>query len=129
MMTMQIKKYGSAKASAQSTLEYAMVVACVVAALLGMQFYLRRGVQGKLRQAGDELGEQYTPLNVESKIITETTSTTGIIQSLVPLDKDGKPLLDQYGLPVYGMKTEASIDETTQKSGKETLGEFEDGLF
>jgi len=129
MMTMQTRKYGSTKVSAQSTLEYAMVVACVVAALLGMQFYLRRGIQGKLRQAGDELGEQYTPLNVESKIITETTSNTTINQSLVPLEKDGNLLFDQYDLHVYGMKTEASIYEKTGKSGKETLGEFEDGLF
>ncbi|MFH1191178.1 MAG: hypothetical protein V1670_03170 [Candidatus Omnitrophota bacterium] len=126
---MQIKKYGSAKAGAQSTLEYAVLIACVAAALIAMQIYMKRGTQGRLRQAGDEIGEQYTPLNVESKITTETTSNTTINQSLVPLSKDSTPLVDQYGLPVYGMKTDASIDETTQKSGKEILGEFEDGLF
>jgi len=128
-MITQVKKHRLNKASAQSTLEYAVVVACIVAALLGMQFYLRRGIQGRLRAASDEIGEQYTPLNVDSNITTETTSTTGITQSLVPLKKDGIPLLDQYGLPVYGMQTEASIDETTQKSGTEKLGEFENGLF
>ncbi|MDD5465676.1 MAG: hypothetical protein PHP73_05000 [Candidatus Omnitrophica bacterium] len=123
------KKYRLGRPNAQSTLEYAIVVACIVAALIGMQFYVRRGIQGRLRAAGDEIGEQYTPLNVESKITTETTSNTTISQSLVPLKKDGNPIFDQYGLPVYGMKTEAGIDETTSKSGKETLGEFENGLF
>jgi len=117
------------KASAQSTLEYAMVVGCVVAALLGMQIYIKRGIEGKLKLAGDEVGEQYAPLNVQSNITTATTSTTTVAQSLVPLNKDGVPLQDQYGLPVYGIQTDASVDESTQKSGKETLGAFENGLF
>ncbi len=112
------KKYRLGRPNAQSTLEYAIVVACIVAALIGMQFYVRRGIQGRLRAAGDEIGEQYTPLNVESKITTETTSNTEIKQSLVPL-----------GEGQFGMKTEASIDETTGKTGTETLGEFENGLF
>jgi len=131
MLLQMNKKYRLGKPNAQSTLEYAVVVACVVAALLGMQFYIRRGIQGKLRQAGDEIGEQYTPLNVESKITTETTSNTTINQILVPLSKDGTPLVDQYGLPVYGMKTEAGIDETTtkEKGSYEKLGAFENGLF
>jgi len=128
-MIMQIRKHRLNKVRAQSTLEYAMVVACVVAALLSMQFYLKRGMEGKLRQAADEAGEQYAPSNVESNITTETTSTTTVAQSLVPLNKGGVPLQDQYGLPVYGMQTDAGIDETTQKSGKETLGVFENGLF
>lgn len=129
MLLQMNKKHRLGKPNAQSTLEYAIVVACVVAALLGMQFYLRRGIQGRLRAAGDEVGEQYTPLNVESKITTQTTSNTTIKQELVPLKNGDKAIVDQYGLPVYGMKTEASIDETTGKTGKETLGEFENGLF
>jgi len=128
-MITQIGKHRLNKVRAQSTLEYAVVVACVVAALLGMQFYVRRGIQGKLRQAADETGEQYTPLNVSSNITTQTTSTTTVTQSLVPLSNGGVPVKDQYGLPVYGMKTDASVDENNQKSGTETLGEFENGLF
>jgi len=133
-----IKKYSLGKTRAQSTLEYAVVVACVAAALLAMQIYLKRGIQGKLRQAGDEIGEQYAPLNVESQITTETTSNTAINQSLVPLlQADGyNPLLDQYGLPVYGMQTTSDINETTAKinnpdgtSAYEKLGAFENGLF
>ena len=132
MEIMRIKKHGLVKPNEQSTLEYAMVVACVVAALLSMQFYLKRGMQGRLRAAGDEICEQYAPTNVESSITTETNSTTQVAQSLVPLQKtDGSLAQDQYGLQVYGMKTDASIDETTDKKNGsyEKLGAFENVLF
>ena len=132
MEIVQIKKYRLGKTKAQSTLEYAVVIACVVAALLAMQFYLKRGMQGRLRGAGDEIGEQYAPTNVQSNITTQTNSTTEVKQSLVPLQKaDGSLAKDQYGLQVYGLKTEASIDETTAKKdgSYEKLGAFENGLF
>jgi uncharacterized protein (UPF0333 family) len=45
----------------QSTLEYAIVIAVIVAALVVMQLYIRRGVQGRLRQSADDLGEQFAP--------------------------------------------------------------------
>lgn len=45
----------------QSTLEYAVVIAVVVAALVVMQLYVRRGFQGRLRQSADDIGEQFAP--------------------------------------------------------------------
>ncbi|MDD5246486.1 MAG: hypothetical protein PHS09_03730 [Candidatus Omnitrophica bacterium] len=44
---------------AQSTLEYAILVAVVVAALITMRTYMKRGVQGKLQDASNEIGSQY----------------------------------------------------------------------
>lgn len=44
---------------AQSTLEYAVIIVVVMAALFAIQFYMQRGVQGKLRESGDKIGEQY----------------------------------------------------------------------
>ncbi len=46
---------------AQSTVEYAILIAVVVGALLAMQIYMKRGVQGKLRSATDDIGAQYVP--------------------------------------------------------------------
>lgn len=46
---------------AQSTLEYGVIIAVIVAALVAMQVYLKRGVQGRLRQASDDIGEQFSP--------------------------------------------------------------------
>ncbi len=44
----------------QSTLEYALLIAVVVGALLAMQPYLKRGVQGNLRDSSDQIGTQYS---------------------------------------------------------------------
>jgi len=45
----------------QSTLEYAVIIAVVVGALLAIQVYVKRGVQGRLKQAADDIGEQFSP--------------------------------------------------------------------
>jgi len=45
----------------QSTLEYALIIAVIVAGLLLMQHYVRRGYAGRLRSASDDMGEQYDP--------------------------------------------------------------------
>ena len=39
-----------------SVIEYSVVVAVVVAALLGMQIYLKRAISGRWRQAADTFG-------------------------------------------------------------------------
>jgi uncharacterized protein (UPF0333 family) len=49
------------KRKGQSTLEYAIIIAVVVGALLAMQHYVKRGYQGRLKSASDEMGEQFDP--------------------------------------------------------------------
>ncbi len=117
---------------AQSTLEYAVLIACVVSALIAMQIYIKRGMQGRLRQSGDSLGEQYAPNSVDSSIVTTTGSNITITQTLVPLLKNetaGENWTDQYGLPIYGIKSTTNYNETTGRSGNETLGQLENKLF
>lgn len=46
---------------AQSTVEYAVLIAVVVGALLAMQIYVKRGAMGKLRSSTDQIGDQFTP--------------------------------------------------------------------
>lgn len=58
---------------AQSTLEYAIIVAVVVGALLAMQVYIKRGIQGRVRSSTDSIGEQYSAGHVTAKYITEYT--------------------------------------------------------
>ncbi len=115
----------------QSTLEYAMIIACVAAALLSMQIYIKRAMQGRLRKASDDIGEQYAPVNVESDLTITLDSRTTIDSELVPLvDDKGIPCKDPYGLPIYGIKTTVNLGhEITEKFGKEELGEFEKNLF
>ncbi len=39
-----------------SVIEYTLITAVVVAALLGMQFYVKRAISGRWRQAADTFG-------------------------------------------------------------------------
>ncbi len=57
----------------QSTLEYAVIIAVVVGTLLTIQIYMRRGVQGKLRESTDKIGEQYSAGRMTSKYTTTQT--------------------------------------------------------
>ena len=45
----------------QTTIEYAMLLIVVIGAFLTIQNYLKRGVQGRWRDAVDSLGDQYDP--------------------------------------------------------------------
>jgi uncharacterized protein (UPF0333 family) len=61
---------------AQNTMEYALLIAVVVGAFVGMQIYGKRGVEGKLRSSADDIGNQFDPLNTESSWTTERSSTS-----------------------------------------------------
>ena len=66
---------------AQSTLEYALLIGVVVGALISMQNYLKRSVEGKLQIVGDQIGDPYSPgltkrdeyMKAGAGTITETT--------------------------------------------------------
>lgn len=124
-MEPKMKKHRFLKINAQSTVEYAVLIACIVAAVIGMQFYLKRGIQGRLRQGGDEIGQQYSARNTGSTTTTTTNSTWTINQNIVPLQNDKGAVLGKDGLPVNGLKIDTTVDETTTKSGNETIGAFE----
>src|ERR1039457_6290226 len=56
----------------QSTLEYAVLIVVIIGALLTIQVYIKRGVQGRLKQASDDIGDQYSQGN-ENEIKTTTS--------------------------------------------------------
>lgn len=72
------------KQRAQSVLEYAVVVACLAGALLVMQIYVKRSIQGRVRDAADEIGEQYSAKHT-------TSSLTQIISNPKSVTIVGKP--------------------------------------
>ncbi|MBF0486418.1 MAG: hypothetical protein HQL16_07895 [Candidatus Omnitrophica bacterium] len=66
------------KHNGQSTLEYAILIIIILAAILSLQTYIKRGIGGRLKTATDDIGEQYsqaTPANFY-KHVTTTTNTT-----------------------------------------------------
>jgi len=62
---------------AQTTLEYAILIGVIVAGLIAMQVYLKRGYQGKLRESADNMGQQFSPGYTTNKytVINKSKST------------------------------------------------------
>ena len=58
----------------QSTLEYAVLIVVIIAALVAMQVYLKRGIQGRMRESSDQIGEQFSPGYTTSNRVTYTYS-------------------------------------------------------
>ena len=65
----------------QSTLEYAVLIVVIIAALIAVQVYLKRGIQGRMRQSSDQIGEQFSPGYTTSNRITNTFSNSTEIQT------------------------------------------------
>ena len=58
----------------QSTLEYAVLIVVIIGALLTIQVYIKRGVQGRLRSAADDIGDQYSDGN--TNVIKQTNRSS-----------------------------------------------------
>ncbi len=70
----------------QGTLEYAIIIAVIVAALIVMQNYVKRGMQGKLRESTDSIGDQFSPKNtsVSTSVNLNATSSEQIFGGAAP---------------------------------------------
>ena len=61
----------------QSTLEYAILIIIIIAALITLQAYIKRGVQGRLQSSTDTVGDQFsTAANANYYKQTNTASLT-----------------------------------------------------
>jgi len=99
---------------AQSTIEYAVIITAIVAALVTMQIYIKRGIQGRMRQSADSIGEQYAPTNTTSDMTTSFSSNS--ITTTNTEEKDGTTT------------TTTKVDtpsETQTRAGSETVGPIE----
>lgn len=47
----------------QSTLEYAILIIIIIGALLSLQVYIKRGIQGRLKSSADDIGMQFSDGN------------------------------------------------------------------
>ena len=81
-----------AKRRGQSILEYAVLIGVVVAGLLGMQIYLKRGMMGGLKKSADGIGSQFDPKATvftsnshSSSNSTEVLSSEGVTTTTVHL--------------------------------------------
>jgi len=60
----------------QSTLEYAVLIVVIIGALLTIQVYIKRGVQGRLKSASDDIGDQYSQGNQNELTVTNRFTNT-----------------------------------------------------
>ncbi len=91
------------KIRGQSVLEYAMIIAVVVGALLAIQIYMKRGLQGRLRESSDQIGEQF---DAEKTTITRTSKRTGTTVEAVK----------------GGQTTSTTTDEKRTEFGSDAVG-------
>ena len=102
------------KRKGQSTLEYVILTGFVVAALIAMGTYMKRGVQGKLRESTDQVGEQYDPTKTFTSYTTTTRQST---------NEDGQP----GGTTTTSFKTGGYLENKgnyENKKGSETVSGF-----
>lgn len=97
--------------SGQSTIEYALTIICVVAALLAIHIYMKRAVEGRFRENVDAIGPQYDPGNTESSI---TLSTDSDVTTLTELEEEGDK--------IKTTTTSTTNSSTETRSGWETVG-------
>jgi len=65
----------------QSTLEYALIIAVVIAALLVLNLYMQKGVQGRLKESTDQIGRQFNTTNFTTAWKTASTGTTNTLET------------------------------------------------
>ena len=70
------------KAKGQSTLEYAILIIIIIGALLTIQQYVKRGIQGRFKSAADDIGDQFSPGNTNAikatRVHSKTNDTFGL---------------------------------------------------
>jgi hypothetical protein len=64
------------KIKGQSTLEYAVLIIIVIGALLSIQVYIKRGIQGRLKSASDDIGDQFSVGNTNLRSTTIVVGNT-----------------------------------------------------
>ena len=63
----------------QTALEYMALIIVVIGALLAIQNYFKRGLQGRWKAATDDMGDQYDPRLADSAVrytLTQSTNTS-----------------------------------------------------
>ncbi len=71
-----LKYLNNKRKKGQSTLEYAILIIIILGALLSIQVYIKRSVQGGLKSSSDDIGDQFSPGNTNAITTTRVKSTT-----------------------------------------------------
>ncbi len=70
----------------QSLVEYSIVCIIIMAVFVAMKSYIKRGMQGRWKQAVDDFGDQYDPRYVNSVVTHQLTSSSNTTISIAPAE-------------------------------------------
>lgn len=90
------------KKKGQSTLEYAVLIVIIIAALLAMNQYIKRGLQGRLKSATDDIGDQFSPGNTN---YVKTTNT-------------GAREAQQFGINAVGVQSTVLLNQEVTRTAE-----------
>ncbi len=76
----------------QSTLEYAILIIIIIGALLSIQVYIKRGIQGRLKGAADDIGDQFSVGNTN---VVQTMTTSGRTNETFRAGVSGSAMLNE----------------------------------
>ena len=96
----------------QTAIEYVVLMVAVIGSFVAIQTYLKRGVQGRWRDAVDSLGDQYDPQTAITSIEHTLDSTTKT--EIIALDTGGG---------YWTKRTDNSVS-TERKEGTTTVGAY-----
>lgn len=112
-------------------METAILIMVIVAALFAMQIYLKRGIQGQLRDAATSIGEQYDPNATNSSFTVEHRSNTVSVTNTTPIVRDiencppyGGPCTHWTNAVITTTTVANTLYDVTNKFGTETVGGF-----
>lgn len=112
----------------QSILEYALLLGVVIAAILIMQVFVKRGFQGGIKDSADKMGEQFSAggtaisqdrITTGTQKIEETTAGNTVLQAFA---RDAKNTIDSDAYSVSersGGTTQSTLKQQTDSSAKE----------
>lgn len=101
------------KGSGQSTLEYAILIAVVIAVLITMQVYIKRAMSGRTKDLADQqFGRQFDPLRSDLQVTVsstgtrnETQFTNGLSTSNIVGNEESSRVVNRYNAGVLNENT------------------------
>lgn len=117
----------------QSLLEYAILLGVIVAGLLIMQAFIKRGYQGGLKESADKMGEQYSASGTtiiqerrltEPQVITEEVATD---DTTIAKFKSGVAPIGTVKKGVYSYTDRSSTGQISETKTKTESADLEKG--
>lgn len=122
------------KRKGQSILEYAILLAVVIAVLLIMQAFVKRGYQGSLKSSADRMGEQFSASGTTTKeeqtmlgdqnVVTEVGTTAAVMDQFKSQIPSGVAVQGTVDKGAYSLNTrEGGIVTATTQSKTEAASQ------